>query len=137
MLQYLEKEIFLAFLLILVTNDIWDYISTQLKKHRIYKNSFVISAFFWSIFISIENFYVVEKSIDSEIRIGCWNMMNKVFVFDTKYMSYSYIVYTVKMESVYKIRIFGLKMKSGLEFFFWNPFMRDAVFFCYWIYNFG
>ena len=42
-------------------------------------------------------------------------MMNKVF--DTKYINYSYIVYMVKMESVCKIRIFGLKMKSGLDFF--------------------
>ena len=38
-------------------------------------------------------------------------------VFNTSYLIDSYIVFTLEIESVYKITIFGLKMmvKSGLE----------------------
>ena len=45
----------------------------------------------------------------------------------------------VKMESVSKNTIFGLKMmvKSGLENLFWNPFIREDSYFYYWICDFG
>ena len=48
-------------------------------------------------------------------------------LFNTQYISYSSIVSVVKMESVPKITISGLKMmvKSSLKFLFWNPFMRE------------
>ena len=49
------------------------------------------------------------------------------------------MVYVLKMEYVYKINIFGLKMmmKSGLEKIFWNPSMREDGYFYYWICDFG
>ena len=42
---------------------------------------------------------------------------------NTSYLTDSYIVFTLKMESVSKITIFGLKMmvKSGIDFFFEIP----------------
>ena len=45
---------------------------------------------------------------------------------NTSYLNNSYIIFTLKMESVPKITIFGLKMmvKSGLEKYFWNSSMR-------------
>ena len=47
-------------------------------------------------------------------------------VLNTSYLTDSYIVYTLKIESVPEIAIFGLKMmvKSGLEKIFWNSSMR-------------
>ena len=43
-------------------------------------------------------------------------------------MTDSYIVFTLKMESLSRITIFGLKMmvKSGLEIFYWNSSMRKS-----------
>ena len=46
-------------------------------------------------------------------------MFREQFAFNTSYLTDSYIVFTLKMESVSKNTIFGLKMvvKSGLEKF--------------------
>ena len=46
------------------------------------------------------------------------------------YLTYSCIIFTLKMESVPKNTIFGLKMmvKSGLDKSFWNSFMADTIF---------
>ena len=43
------------------------------------------------------------------------------------------------MESVSKNTIFGLRMmvKSGLEYLFSNPSMREDSYFYYWICDFG
>ena len=43
--------------------------------------------------------------------------INSVYVLNTSYLTDSYIIFTLKMESVSKITIFGLKMmvKSGIE----------------------
>ena len=49
------------------------------------------------------------------------------------YLTDSYIGFTLKMESVSKNTIFGLKMmvKSGLENLFLNPSMREDSYFYY------
>ena len=45
------------------------------------------------------------------------NNQNITHIINTSYLTDSYVLFTLKMESVYKITIFGLKMmvKSGLE----------------------
>ena len=57
----------------------------------------------------------------------------------TSYLTDSYIVFTLKMESVSKNTIFGLKMivESGLEKIFWNPSMQEDSYFYCWICDFG
>ena len=47
----------------------------------------------------------------------CSGRVETNFSFNTSYLSVSYIIFTLKMESVSKNTIFGLKMmvKSGLE----------------------
>jgi len=52
-------------------------------------------------------------------------------VINTSYSTGSYIVFTLKMESVSKITIFGLKMmvKSGLEKIFLKFLHVEAIFF--------
>ena len=51
-------------------------------------------------------------------------------VFNTSYLIDSYIVFTLKIESVYKTTIFGLKMvKSGLEKIFLKFIHDEAIFF--------
>ena len=51
--------------------------------------------------------------------------------FNTSYLTDSYIIFTLKMESVSKITIFGLKMmvKSGLEKIFLKFLHAEAIFF--------
>ena len=50
---------------------------------------------------------------------------------NTSYLTDSYIVFTLKMESVSKIKNFGLKMmvKSGLEEIFLKFLHAEAIFF--------
>ena len=50
--------------------------------------------------------------------------------FDTSYLTDSYIVFTLKMESVSKITIFGLKMEVeiGLEKIFFEFLHVEAIF---------
>ena len=50
---------------------------------------------------------------------------------NTSYLTDSYIVFTLKMESVSKITIFGLKMtvKSGLEKIFLKFLHAQAIFY--------
>ena len=52
-------------------------------------------------------------------------------VLNTSYLTNSYIVFTLKMESVYKITIFGLKImvKSGLEKIFLKFLHAEDIFF--------
>ena len=52
-------------------------------------------------------------------------------VLNTSYLTDSYIVYTLKIESVPEIAIFGLKMmvKSGLEKIFLKFLHEEAIFF--------
>ena len=52
-------------------------------------------------------------------------------LFNTSYLTDSYIVFTLKMESVSKNTIFGLKMmvKSGLEKIFLKFLHAEAIFF--------
>ena len=63
----------------------------------------------------------------------------KIYIFNTSYLTDSYIAFTLKMESVSQNTIFGQKLivKSGLDFFFWNPSMREDSHFFYWICDFG
>ena len=51
--------------------------------------------------------------------------------FNTSYFTHSYIVFTLKMESLSKITIFGLKMmvKSGLEKIFLKFLHAEAILF--------
>ena len=53
------------------------------------------------------------------------------FSFNSSYLTDSYIVFTLKMESVSKNTIFGLKMlvKSGLEKIFLKSIHAGAIFF--------
>ena len=50
-------------------------------------------------------------------------------VFNTSYLTDSYIVFTLKIESVYKNTIFGLKImvKSGLEKIFFKFLHAEAI----------
>ena len=58
---------------------------------------------------------------------------------NTSYLTDSYIVFTLKTESVSKNTIFGLKMmvKSGLEKFIFKSLLREDGYFYYWICEFG
>ena len=51
--------------------------------------------------------------------------------FNASYLTDSYTGFALKMESVSKNTIFGLKMivKSGLEKILWNPSMREDSYF--------
>ena len=53
------------------------------------------------------------------------------FQLNTSYLTDSYIIFTLKMESVSKIKNFGLKMmvKSGLEKIFLKFLHAEAIFF--------
>ena len=55
----------------------------------------------------------------------------KLLAINTSYLTDSYIVFTLKMESVSKNTIFGLKMmvKSGLEKIFLKFLHAEAIFF--------
>ena len=55
-----------------------------------------------------------------------------MFWINTSYLTDSYIVFTLKMESAFKITIFGLKMmvESGLENIFENPSIGEEANFC-------
>ena len=53
-----------------------------------------------------------------------------IYGLNTSYLTDSYIIFTLKMESESKITIFGLKMmvKSGLKTYFWNSSMQETTF---------
>ena len=57
--------------------------------------------------------------------------INEITMLNTSYLTDSSIVFTLKMESVSKIKIFGLKMmvKSGLEKIFLKFLHAEAIFF--------
>ena len=77
---------------------------------------------FWP---SFETLHTIGCKSAVFCTIEIWNRLN------TSYLTNSYIVFTLKMESVSKIKNFGLKMmvKSGLEkIFFWNSSMRQTTF---------
>ena len=59
-----------------------------------------------------------------------WVASKKKLV-NTSYLTDSCIIFTLKIESVSKITIFGLKMivKSGLEKIFLKLFHAEAIFF--------
>ena len=64
-----------------------------------------------------------------------------ILTLNTTYLTDSYVVFTLKMESVSKNTIFGLKMmvKSGLEKFIFEipPCGKIVIFIIYWICDFG
>ena len=66
--------------------------------------------------------YIIFEWPLSEIRVKriCVNQVHVVGTFNMSYLIDSYILFTLKMESVSKNTIFGLKMmvKSGLEKYF-------------------
>ena len=59
------------------------------------------------------------------------NLKKKRVWLNMSYLTDSYIVFTLKMKSVSKIKIFGLKMvvKSGLEKIFLKFLHAEAIFF--------
>ena len=50
---------------------------------------------------------------------------------ETPYLTDSYIAFTLQMESVSKIKMFGLKMKSGIEKIFLKFLHAEAIFFLF------
>ena len=66
-------------------------------------------------------------------------VLDFLLTFKTSYLTDSYIVFTLKMESVSKNTIFGQKMmvKSGLEQFILKSLMKEDSYFYYWICDFG
>ena len=65
-------------------------------------------------------------------KLAIWTVPSiPLEVLNTSYSNDSYIVFTLKMESVPKITIFGLKMmvKSGLEKIFLKFLHAEAIFF--------
>ena len=88
---------------------------------------------------SIPNLTEVEIAFEnayfSKIRTSSGSSgLKKIFLkmeLNTSYLTDSYIAFTLKMESVSKITIFGLKvmMKSGLEKIFLKFLHAEAIFF--------
>ena len=68
-------------------------------------------------------------SIDRKL-VNDRTFQNQEFL-NTSYLTDSYIVFTLKMKSVSKLTIFGLKMmvKSGLEKIFLKFLHAEAIFF--------
>ena len=65
-------------------------------------------------------------------KLAIWTVPSiPLEVLNTSYSNDSYIVFTLKMESVPEITIFGLKMmvKSGLEKIFLKFLHAEAIFF--------
>ena len=99
---------------------------------------------FWNDITSLFFFGLMSHSISSPIHmpiLSTWNSFGKLIAFyiliesggflNTSYLTDSYIVFTLKMESVPKIKNFGLKMlvKSGQEKIFLKFLHAEAIFF--------
>ena len=72
-----------------------------------------------------------ERSLIWGQDLDWWRTSSKhSLTFNMSSLTNSYIVFTLKMESVSKNRIFGLKMmvKSGLEKYFLNSSKRETTF---------
>ena len=74
----------------------------------------------------IKTFYLLANAIEgqSQQKLSCRSL-------NTSYLTDSYIVFTLKMESAPKIKNFGLKMmmKSGLEKIILK-FLHALIIFC-------
>ena len=86
------------------------------------KRQFKIKSFKWHIPNLLEWDPFLVKTVKSKKLILLTDSLN------TSYLTESSIVFTLKMESVSKNTIFGLKImvKSDLEKFFWNSSMLET-----------